>query len=162
VSGSREFANAQSQVPLRVDATVAVALGGFAGVSLRLGVGLLWPNAHGNFAWTTLWINLVGSFALGALLELVHRRGGHGWKRYARLGLGTGLLGGFTTYSTVSVQSAQLVRGHHDVLAATYLVVSVLTCVGAAYSGILAASLITRDDIASLPIDPDVDPGVGS
>jgi CrcB protein len=123
-----------------------------------MGCGLLWPTAPGSLAWTTLWINVAGAFLLGALLEFVHRRGDHGWRRYARLGLGTGLLGGFTTYSTVSVQGAELLRAHNASLAATYIVTSVLLGVAAALAGIMAASLVAHEDVALLPIDPDADP----
>ena len=58
---------------------------------------------------TILVINVVGAFALGLLLELLARRGSDGGRRRAvRLLIGTGVLGGFTTYSTFASDVAGL------------------------------------------------------
>jgi CrcB protein len=75
---------------------VLVAAGGFAGAVLRYGVGAAVPGAGGTLA-----VNVVGSFALGAMLTLVrtHR---------VRVLLGTGVLSSFTTYSTFAVQTTAL------------------------------------------------------
>jgi CrcB protein len=61
----------------------------------------------------TFGINVVGAFLLGVLLELL---AGHspdtGWSRRMRLGLGTGGLGGFTTYSALATQTVVLAATH--------------------------------------------------
>lgn len=73
-----------------------VALGGFAGATLRYAVSVAIPGAGGTLA-----VNVLGSFALGTFITSVssHR---------AQLFFGTGLLSSFTTYSTFAVQTASL------------------------------------------------------
>ena len=73
-----------------------VAAGGFVGAVLRYGVDVAVPGVGGTLA-----VNVLGSFALGALLVVVRRH-------HVRLLLGTGLLSSFTTYSTFAVQTASL------------------------------------------------------
>lgn len=90
-------------VPLRVPVSFAlVFLGGAVGTGLRyaadLSVGRIgdWPAA-------TLLVNLLGAFALGWLY-------GRTRSRHWRLLLGTGVLGGFTTYSALAVQTQELLE----------------------------------------------------
>jgi CrcB protein len=73
-----------------------VAAGGFVGSVLRYSVGVALPGAAGTLA-----VNVLGSFALGAMLTLVRRR-------RVRVLLGTGLLSSFTTYSTFAVETTAL------------------------------------------------------
>src|SRR4051794_30339646 len=77
---------------------VAVAVGGFCGAALRVGLGLWFPEGTG-FPATTLLINVAGTATLGALTSYwqVSHRGG-GW---LRAGIGTGFLGAFTTFSAL-------------------------------------------------------------
>ena len=72
-----------------------VFCGGTIGVALRFALTALVPIES---MWTTLAINLVGAFALGVLTAIALRRG----TERLRLLLGTGLLGGFTTYSALA------------------------------------------------------------
>jgi fluoride exporter len=82
----------------------------------------------------TLAVNLLGALLLGALLEALARRGPDtGRRRLLRLGLGTGVLGGFTTYSTLAVETATLPTA----LAVAYLAASVLLGAAAALAGVL-------------------------
>ena len=61
----------------------------------------------------TLGINVVGALLLGALLELLADRSiDAGWSRRIRLALGTGVLGGFTTYSALATDTATLAANH--------------------------------------------------
>jgi CrcB protein len=73
-----------------------VALGGFAGASLRYAAGVALPGPP-----ATLVVNVLGSVALGALTAAVT-------DRRVRLVLATGLLSSFTTYSTFAVETASL------------------------------------------------------
>lgn len=76
--------------------------------------------------WATLVTNLVGAFVLATLLEvLVHAGPDEGIRRAVRLCLGTGLLGGFTTYSTLAVESGQRVMSGYWLLGIAYLLTSV-------------------------------------
>ncbi len=79
----------------------AVTVGGVAGASARYALARVWPTAARTFPWTTLWVNVVGCALIGILLVLVtERRKVHPlWRPL----LGTGVLGGFTTFSTYAV-----------------------------------------------------------
>lgn len=122
-----------------------VVLGGAAGTTLRWELGRAYPVAAGAFPWTTFWVNVTGSLLLGLLLESLARSGADaGWRRALRVGLGTGVMGGYTTYSTFMVESDLLVRGGHAALAAVYVAGSVTAGVAAALAGILAARVLVR------------------
>ncbi|HEX5333545.1 MAG TPA: CrcB family protein [Cellulomonas sp.] len=104
-----------------------VALGGMVGTTGRYLLSEALPS-HGGWPVATFVANVVGSFLLGALLEALLRRGTENPRRRAvRLGLGTGVLGGFTTFSSLAIELERLLS--HDALltAATYAV-STLTC----------------------------------
>jgi len=104
-----------------------------------------WPAAPGGFPWTTFWINAGGSLLLGMLLEAVAESGrDNGWRRGLRLGVGTGAMGGFTTYSTFSVEAVLLLRSGHWLLAAGYVLTSVVTGVLAAMLGVRLVRWTTR------------------
>ncbi|MFE1783973.1 fluoride efflux transporter FluC, partial [Streptomyces sp. NPDC059506] len=86
----------------------AVAVGGALGAAARHGAALLWPVPAGAFPWSTLGVNAVGSGLIGVLMVLVAERGaGH---PLVRPFLGTGVLGGFTTFSAYA---AHLGGGGH-------------------------------------------------
>lgn len=77
-----------------------VFLGGCLGTLIRSVIAHAWPSRADGVPWGTLAINLVGAFVLATLLELlVHAGPDRGVRRAVRLCIGTGLLGGFTTYS---------------------------------------------------------------
>jgi CrcB protein len=90
-----------------------VALGGTLGTGAREALALTFPAAPGTLPVTIAVINVVGSFALGLLLESLLRRGPDaGRLRDLRLLVGTGVLGGFTTYSALAVDTGLLLGGH--------------------------------------------------
>lgn len=95
---------------------LAVAAGGAVGAVLRHLAGEAAPDGAG-FPWTTFGVNLAGSALLAALglLPLVRRSAT--WAA----ALGPGLLGGFTTFSTTSDQGRELLADGDLVLAACYL-----------------------------------------
>jgi CrcB protein len=85
---------------------VWVAGGGAVGSALRylVGVWLSQRVSHG-FPWHTFAVNVVGAFALGLLMTAIVDRGGWGhWQLFG----GVGLLGGFTTFSTLSYETLRL------------------------------------------------------
>lgn len=85
-----------------------VAVGGTVGTGLRFGVGVLVPAQHG-LPVAIFAVNVMGAFALGLLLEFLADTGlDLGWSRRIRLGVGTGLLGGFTTYSALAADIVTL------------------------------------------------------
>lgn len=115
----------------------AVALGGATGSLLRWGVETALPPASGAVPWATLLVNVTGSALLGAAVVLL----GRGALRVGRRAfLTTGLLGGFTTFSTYAVQAAVLLH-EAPVTALVYALVTPVTCVAAAA---LAAAGVRR------------------
>jgi CrcB protein len=108
--------------------TLYVAIGGMLGVLARFGIGRVTLH-HEALVWTTVGINVAGSFLLGLLV------GGQWFDRDVREGLGVGFLGGFTTFSTFSAQIVLDVDGGEPWRAAVYLVVSVVGGIAAATCG---------------------------
>lgn len=118
----------------RLPLVLLVVAGGAVGTALRVLVTLAVPPA-GSFDTAIFAINVVGAFVLGLLLERLLRGGpDEGRRRVLRLGLGTGVLGGFTTYSTFSLDTVALLEGGHVV---EYL----LYTGGTLVLGVLAAAL---------------------
>jgi CrcB protein len=115
--------------------TLLVGVGGVLGVLARYGIGR-W-TLHGEaLLWSTVGINVVGSFLLGLLVA-------ENWfSRDVREALGVGFLGGFTTFSTFSVQVVLEADAGRPGRAAVYLLASVLGGVAAATAGyVLGRSL---------------------
>jgi CrcB protein len=107
-------------------ATVLVFLGGGIGSALRHGVNLLCARLFGlNFPWGTFAVNLIGSFVIGWLAAYFAFRAGAGFTQPARLFLITGILGGFTTFSSFSLDFAMLFERGASVPAIFYVLGSV-------------------------------------
>ncbi len=120
-------------------AVVAVGAGGAVGTALRYALSLALPQ-RAALPIGTLAANLIGAFALGALLEVLARTRLVGSRREAiRLALGSGVLGGFTTYSAFAVESALVLRGGSAVAGVGYAVLTVLLGIIASWFGILLA-----------------------
>ncbi|MDP9091596.1 MAG: CrcB family protein [Actinomycetota bacterium] len=115
----------------------AIALGGGVGSALRYALAQAVHRNAGGFGVATLVTNLVGSLLLGALIVAVTEI----WRphRLLRPLLGTGLLGGFTTFSTFAIEA----RGMGADVAAAYIVASVLGGVCAAALGMRMVRLLT-------------------
>lgn len=108
--------------------TALVAIGGVVGVLGRYGINR--ATLHSDaLVWSTVGINVVGSFLLGLLVA------GSWFSRDVREGLGVGLLGGFTTFSTFSVQAVLEVDGGKPGRALAYVVASVVGGIAAAAAG---------------------------
>ncbi len=125
-----------------------VFLGGALGTLLRYLVGQAGLDADW-FPWSTFVVNILGSFLLGALLAVpVPLHAGRAAARstrleQARLLVGTGILGGFTTYSAFALELAEMALPAHEgapgpaglVWSATYAAVTLVGGVGAAGAG---------------------------
>jgi fluoride exporter len=128
---------------LRPAAVGLVALGGAIGTGVRLVVSAAIPVEWG-IPFGILVINVTGAFVLGLLLEVLVRRGDDtGVRRGIRLFVGTGVLGGYTTYSTFAVGAEGLL---HTDLTASLLYGALTVVVGGAASllGIAAGAALTR------------------
>lgn len=115
---------------------VVIFVGGAVGTLVRSLLEQAAPARPGEVPWTTLVINVVGSLLLGMLLESLARTGpDEGSRRVARLGLGTGVLGGFTTYSTFAVEAVERLTLQSLAVGLSYAVGSVVLGVTAAAAG---------------------------
>jgi fluoride exporter len=93
----------------KVQELALAATGGAIGASLRWWLGGLMAERFGaTFPWHTLVVNVSGAFLLGVLMALSAERGivGPNW----RLFIGVGILGGYTTFSTLSYESVKLLE----------------------------------------------------
>lgn len=125
-------------IPSRLAALSLVGLGGAAGSAVRAALGLVWP---GSPLVTTLAVNVVGAFLLGVIVAVLDgpREEGGGRRRLrARLLLGTGFCGGFTTYSAVAVQIAEAAGDAEFAVAGAYALATLVVGAVATLLGLLA------------------------
>jgi len=111
---------------------IAIALASGVGGILRVAADLLLRDRGGAWTWGTLAVNLVGSFALGLVAGMIRDPG-------LRLVVGSGLLGGFTTFSAMSLQTVHLAQDGRWLLAIGYPLVSVLGGVLGCWAGVILA-----------------------
>jgi CrcB protein len=112
-----------------------VFLGGGLGAALRHGVNIGAARLLGtDFPYGTLTVNVVGSLAMGLLAAWFAFEGSP--SQHWRLLLTTGVLGGFTTFSTFSLDTALLYERGQFGLAALYVVASVAAGVGGLFAGL--------------------------
>jgi CrcB protein len=116
-----------------------VLVGGIGGTATR---DLIERGAGSTdgFPWATFGINVSGALLLAVLVETLARRGSDvGRRRRWRLLLGTGFLGGYTTYSTFGVETDTLLRDGRPGLALTYALATVVAGLLVSILGISAA-----------------------
>ncbi|HRQ78624.1 MAG TPA: fluoride efflux transporter CrcB [Gemmatimonadaceae bacterium] len=116
---------------------LGVAGGGALGSLLRFAVGRLLPSAPTAMPWSTLGINVLGSFALGLLAGASLARPDA--SPALRAFLGIGLLGGFTTFSTFSLETVTLAQSGSPARALLYITLSVSLAIAAAGIGFALA-----------------------
>jgi crcB protein len=116
-----------------------VGLGGAFGAICRYLLGAQVGRTLGS-AWPygTLAANVIGGFLMGVLVGLLAHRGGADQARW-RLLLGVGVLGGFTTFSAFSLETALMIERRTYGAAATYSLVSVVLSVSALFLGLMLA-----------------------
>jgi fluoride exporter len=126
----------------RRDVIAAIAAGGAIGAVARYALERALPTGSADFPWATFLTNMSGSLILGMLLVVLVER--YPDSRYARPFLGTGVLGAYTTFSTYTVETADLTRQGHAGLAATYLLGSLVLGLLCAWLGIAGGGLLCR------------------
>ncbi|WP_406284207.1 fluoride efflux transporter CrcB [Embleya sp. NBC_00896] len=119
----------------------AVSIGGAVGALGRWGLSEAIPHSGTAFPWATFTTNVVGCLLMGILMGLTVRR------PLVRPFLGTGVLGGFTTFSTFALETRDLAAGDAWATAAGYVVASVVVGLVAVQVG-LATSIRLRRDAA--------------
>jgi CrcB protein len=131
---ARRHAPMHGQLPI----LAVIAIGGAIGASARYGASLLWPTPHHAFPWTTLLVNASGCAVIGVFMVVITDV----WAahRLVRPFFGTGVLGGFTTFSTYTVDFQRLVTEGQSRTALAYLVLTAL----AALVSVWAAAALTR------------------
>ena len=125
-----------------MNAFLLVCAGGALGSGLRYAVShgvTQWAlRAHGtSFPWGTLAVNVVGSFLFGFLMTA--RAGRGGVPESTRFLLGTGALGGFTTYSTFNYETLCLLQSGHLTAATANVALTLLPCLLAGWAGMALA-----------------------
>jgi CrcB protein len=117
--------------PREWDLLLVIALGGIIGAEARYGLSRAIVHRPGTMPWSTVVINLVGAALIGALMAFVDR----GAPRLLRPFVGVGIMGGFTTFSTFTVDIDVLLKDGRPGVAVGYLALSVLGCLVAVWVG---------------------------
>jgi CrcB protein len=106
----------------RLSVLLVIAVGGVLGAAARYAVGAALPHTPESLPWATLLINVSGCLFIGVLMVLIVDV----WvaHRLVRPFLGVGVLGGYTTFSTYTVESLQLIVTGRPALALTYVAVT--------------------------------------
>lgn len=116
-----------------------VGLGGGLGAIARYVVGSQATRTFGHgWPYGTFIINILGGLCMGLLASTLAHRGGGDQERW-RLLLGVGVLGGFTTFSTFSLETALMIQRRQVLTAAFYTSASVGLSVIALFAGLLIA-----------------------
>ncbi len=101
---------------------ILIGLGGGLGSILRyLSVLYFKENAY---PWATLFVNILGSFIIGIVVALFLKNGN--WPLSYRLFLATGICGGFTTFSSFSLENMELLSAGKYGLALFYICISIM------------------------------------
>ena len=110
-----------------------IAIGGMIGAAGRYLLSNAWPTANGGFPWATFAINVSGCFALSILIGFIAGR--ERLNPLLRPLVGTGIIGGYTTFSTYAVETNTLLQHHRPLLGLTYLCGSGVAGLAAAVCG---------------------------
>lgn len=134
--------NVERERILNLQLITAVALGGAVGSVARYLAGIGAGKLFGlNYPWGTLIINILGSFLIGVFVELFALR----WDlpQAARVFLTVGICGGFTTFSTFSLESYMMIDRGEFGPAAAYIVTSVAVSIVALFGGLQLVRAVT-------------------
>ena len=124
---------------------IAVALGGALGTLGRYAVSGVVANAFGEtFPWGTLVVNVTGSFIIGFCATLTAPDGRLFVGGTTRQFVMTGLCGGYTTFSSFSLQTLNLIRDGEWLYAGGNVAGSVVLCLFFVWLGSLAAMAVNQ------------------
>ena len=129
----------------RMGSYIAVVLGSIVGASARFLVSVLFLSQFGDgFPWATLFVNVTGSFAIGFYAALTGPDGRLFVSVRQRLFVMVGICGGYTTFSSFSLETLRLVQSGNVQTAIVYLLVSVITWIASVWIGYALAARLNR------------------
>lgn len=121
-------------------AALLVGLGGALGSLLRFGVNLLCAQLGPAWPFATTFVNVLGSFGLAFATRIV---GDRTWLGVPLIWIiGTGVLGGFTTYSSFNLEILQLFQRGDGARAVAYVCATLFGCLAAGFFGFWCASRV--------------------
>jgi CrcB protein len=124
---------------------ILVASGGAIGSCLRYGLAVLF-RSNGNFSsqfpWSTFSVNLIGCLVLGIVVGVVMKSTDDIFNSSLLLFLGIGMMGGFTTFSSFSVDTIKLFQQGYNAIALTYVLSSNLLGIALGYFGLKIAAYL--------------------
>lgn len=112
-----------------------IAFGGALGTLARFAIGLLAAPISQSLPWGTILINIAGSFVIGLFGTLTLAQGRYPVSENLRLFVMVGFCGGFTTFSSFSLQTLDLIRAGAPLRAGLNILLSVAICLAAAAAG---------------------------
>lgn len=122
---------------------LAVMLGGAVGTALRLGLSNWFASHYGEtFPWGTLVVNITGCFLIGLFGALTGPDGVFLASPLSRQVVMIGVLGGYTTFSSFSLQTLNLFEGGEWIRAGWNILLSMLLCLVAVWLGQVMASFV--------------------
>lgn len=117
-----------------------ISVGGVLGALARFGLQSAYPSPGSGFAWATFWINVLGCLLIGIVVVFAtESRRAH---RLLRPFLATGVLGGFTTFSTYVVGMQRALSAGAPRVALAYGAATAIVALAAAWAGIRAANAV--------------------
>jgi fluoride exporter len=124
---------------MRVDRReiAAIFIGGFVGAVARALIEDRLPHEPSEWPWATFGINIAGALLLGWVVTRLQER--LPLSAYRRPLLGTGFCGALTTFSTFQIETFELARGGHVLLAVGYPLVSIVAGMALATAGVMLA-----------------------
>jgi CrcB protein len=119
-----------------------VAIGGAVGATARYTLSLGWPAQPSQFPWATFWTNVIGCAVIGVFMVVITDV----WAahRLVRPFFGTGVLGGFTTFSTYAVDIQKLVDSGHPRTGLAYLAATLLAALTAVWLAVAATRRVLK------------------
>lgn len=124
-----------------MQAYLLVGIGGALGALLRFGAQNWIGSLPNGFPVATLLVNIVGSIAMGVLVGVLAKTTPQ-YQNEIRLFVAVGIFGGFTTFSSFSLDAIVLIERGDILLAAVYVVGSVLLSLAGLWMGMLAMRVI--------------------
>ena len=140
--------------PRLVPVVVGIAVGGALGALGRYGLDEWIGRRTGSFPWGILVVNVTGAFLIGLAVETLEPRFETGWVRPAVV---TGFLGAYTTFSTMAVETARLVKDGDVALGIGYTLVSIATGLLVAYLGMVSARALPGRRVRVATIDEELE-----